>query len=601
MTAADPHRSADGGAEAAALRRALAAVAALGVAAAGGAAVLVATNPDAPAAVLNAALSPVVALGFIGTGVFAWWRRPANRTGALMAAVGFAWLLQALAFAREPWVATIGVALALVFVAVLLQLLLSFPTGRLTAPAERWIVTGAYVAVGVLWPARLLVTPDVCETCSPPLANRLLVADLPDLTRLLDVSATLLGATVAVATAVLLLRRRRAASPVARRALAPVLFAGAVFTLALAFELASDLAGLPDVATGVFDLISMLGFVAVPFAFLAGLLRSRWARTGAVSSVVAGVGAAGSDAAVRDTLAETLGDPSLDIAYWLPELGSYADGDGRPVALPQPGSGRAWTPVARDGEPIAALVHDAALAEDPELVRAAGAAAALALENARLDAELRARVEELRASRTRIVEAGDRERRRLERNLHDGAQQRLVAVSLSLGRARGKIAADPAGARTLLDAAQAELDQALAELRELARGLHPPVLAEHGLPAALDALAGRAPLPVAVRAPAAPLPAPVEAAAYYVAAEALANVARYADAGSAAVTVSRANGTAVIEVRDDGVGGADPAAGSGLRGLADRVAALEGRLEVRSPAGAGTVVRASIPCPDRPA
>jgi PAS domain S-box-containing protein len=204
--------------------------------------------------------------------------------------------------------------------------------------------------------------------------------------------------------------------------------------------------------------------------------------------------------------------------------------------------------------------------------------------------------EELRDSRKRLLQAGDAERRRLERNLHDGAQQRLVSLSLALRLAQAKLTTDPVEASKLLGSASDELAQALEELRELARGIHPAVLSDRGLSAALEALAGRAPLPVEVLTPEERLPPPVEAAAYYVVSEALTNVAKYAQASSVDVRVTRLNGRALVEVADDGVGGADPLAGSGLRGLADRVEALDGRLHVESAPGKGTVIRAEIPC-----
>ena len=214
---------------------------------------------------------------------------------------------------------------------------------------------------------------------------------------------------------------------------------------------------------------------------------------------------------------------------------------------------------------------------------------------ARLDAELVARLSDLRASRARLVDAGDRERRRLERDLHDGAQSRLVTVTLLLGRARMLVDADPE-ASTLLDRAPSELRTGLAELRELARGLHPAVLTERGLAPAIAALAARAPVKVTVDADGGRLPAPVEVAAYFVVSEALTNVAKYAQATEASVAVRRDDGLVTVEVADDGVGGADAARGSGLRGLADRVAALDGTLTVESPMDGGTVVRAEIPC-----
>jgi signal transduction histidine kinase len=257
--------------------------------------------------------------------------------------------------------------------------------------------------------------------------------------------------------------------------------------------------------------------------------------------------------------------------------------------------GATWTEVTLHGRRIAAMRHDPSLADQPQLVRAAGAAAALAIENQRLSAELRARIEELRASRARLVDAGDAERRRLERNLHDGAQSRLVALGLRLRVARRKLP-DDSEVGTLLDESAAELQASLAELRELARGIHPAVLTDRGLDAALRSLAGRAPVPVEIAGEVpAGLPPAVDTALYFVAAEALTNVAKYAQATRATISVARDRTRVVLAVEDDGVGGADVAGGSGLRGLSDRVAALDGHLEVRSPPGAGTTVRAEVP------
>jgi signal transduction histidine kinase len=201
----------------------------------------------------------------------------------------------------------------------------------------------------------------------------------------------------------------------------------------------------------------------------------------------------------------------------------------------------------------------------------------------------------VQASRQRIVAAGDAERRRLERNLHDGAQQRLVALSLSLRLAQSKLQADPEAANAVLEASREELAAALDELRELARGIHPAILTDRGLSAALDAVAARSPIPVELDITEEPLPEPVGAAAYYVIAEALANVVKYARASEVKVRVGRDDECARISVEDDGVGGADARDGSGLRGLADRVAALEGTLEVHSPPGGGTRITAEIP------
>ena len=242
-------------------------------------------------------------------------------------------------------------------------------------------------------------------------------------------------------------------------------------------------------------------------------------------------------------------------------------------------------------------MHDASLHDERDLIAAVGAAATLTLENERLDAELRAKVEELREQRRRGVEAALEERRRLERNLHDGAQQRLVAMALKLRMARSRVADQDPQAEQLLVSAAAELDAALEELRELARGIHPAVLSDRGLDAALEALAHRSPIPVELEAtPGERLPEAVEAAAYFVVAEALTNVAKYASATRATVRAVRDNGHMVVEVTDDGVGGADPSKGSGLDGLADRLCSVDGRLEVMDARGGGTIVRADIPC-----
>ena len=300
---------------------------------------------------------------------------------------------------------------------------------------------------------------------------------------------------------------------------------------------------------------------------------------------------------LRDALAEALGDPSLEVLYWIPEDGRFVDPNGQARELPAPGSARAFTQVERDGRPVAAILHDPLLLDSRDgHVDAIGAAASLALENERLDAELRCKLEELRDSRERMLRIGLEERRRLERDLHDGAQQRLVSMALELRLARARLQDDPAAAATLLAGATEELDAALGELRELARGIHPAVLSDRGLDTALETLAHRAPLPVDVdRLPGERLPEAVELAAYFVVAEALTNVAKYAHASRASVSVERSNGRLVVAVRDDGVGGADPESGTGLRGLADRIAVLEGRLDVDSPRGRGTTVTARIP------
>jgi signal transduction histidine kinase len=441
-----------------------------------------------------------------------------------------------------------------------------------------------------------LATPDEhhCEDCP---ANPLLVTDNETLLQIAFAVQGAIGVAALVGLAVVLARRWRAASPARRRELGNVLWLGLAATALFSLQLLMQTLQL-DAAADFLFLPAMACVVAVPYGFLAGVLRTRFSKAEAVNELVERLGATpAGQTGLRDALADALGDPELKLVYWLPEQQRYVDGQGRPVELPQRGSARAVCPVERDGRPIGAIIHDAALSEHTELIRTAGAAAALAMENERLDAEVRARVEELRESRARIVRAADEERRRLERDLHDGAQQRLVALALTLRVARSKMDSDPEQAAALLDEAGAELGLATEELRELARGIHPAVLTDRGLGPALEALAGRAPLPVELeQVPGERLPLPVESAAYFVVSEALTNVSKYAQATHAQVSVARVNGRVTVEVRDDGIGGADPGRGSGLRGLSDRVSALDGRLEVMSEQGRGTTVRAVVPC-----
>jgi signal transduction histidine kinase len=298
---------------------------------------------------------------------------------------------------------------------------------------------------------------------------------------------------------------------------------------------------------------------------------------------------------VREMLAERLGDRSLNVAYWLPDRQIFVDERGHPVELPASGSGRAWTAVEREGNRVAAIVHDAELDATPELVHAAASAAALAIDNERLKADLRARLEELRHSRRRIVEAADDARRQIERNLHDGAQQQLVSLALDLRLLRARLKHEPELADTVQELAD-KLGAALAELRELARGIHPAVLSDHGLGPAIHVLVERAPIEVECDLTFdGRLPAPIEAAAYFVVAEGLTNVVKYANATRATVSVHRRPGAVEVVVSDDGIGGARIDAGSGLRGLSDRLAALEGDLTLTSPLGEGTRLAARIP------
>jgi signal transduction histidine kinase len=545
------------------------------------------------------AIAVLITWSFIGTGLFAWWHRPESRVGALMVAVGFAWAINSLTSSPAPGVFIAGVLLSNLWVVLLFQLLLTFPDGRLQSGYERLLLAGAWLSGAVLQVPPLLFTslpdPDYCDGCPE---NAILIADNETAAGILFALQMLVAIPAVVGLLVLLVRRWRGATRAQRGAYTPVLWAGGITFALIAAQLASlSISGSSGVTDAIF-LTLLLPFTAVPYAFLIGFLRTHLSRESAVSALLESLrDLPVHGGALRDVISEALGDPTLELAYWLPKEGRYADHRGQQVTPPDVGSDRYVSVVEREGRKVGALICDPALAANERLVDAVGAAAALALDNERLEAALHARVEELRASRARIVQAADAERRRLERNLHDGAQQQLVAVALSLRLARGKVRGSPEAAEAILDEAMDELEQATTELRELARGIHPAVLTDRGLRAAVKALAGRSPVPVELRElPGERLPRDVEAAAYFVVAEGLTNVARYAEARGASVSISRDNGRLDVEVRDDGRGGADPNRGSGLRGLADRVAALDGTLDVRSEDGAGTTLTARIPC-----
>ncbi len=778
-------------------------------------------------------IAVVGTLSFTFSGLFAIWRRPENRTGLLLVATGSLWLLSALTTANNAWTFTLGFIFNSAAFGVFGHLLLAFPSGKLESRFYRLLVIVIWFDLIVPAVALLLVggTDRTCGEACPD--STITVWQSDTAADVILALASIAALSVVLVVLFALAQRWRRASPTLRRSLGPV-YATSALTLvlllvALGVSEFSQRTGRP------IELMALAMLAAVPFSFLAGILKSRLARSGVADLLLE----LNHGTPIRDALARTLRDPTLDIAYWLPESGRYVSADGKPLA--EGDGNRHVTLVEHGGRPTAALLHDPLLADEPELVDATAAAAGLWLDNERLQAKLRAQIEfletivnaspsllcsldregrivnlneaslvasgyddeeqvrwqpfwdvfvsseeregsrmrfeeaapfhkkagfehtfvnragqeltiawstaplyddqgnvrnvvcggldvterqlqhkqlqasqqrleavieaspvaiaeyalddtitrwnpaaehmfgwsaaeivggkprhipreragelaelfrrvrsgeiynnvetvrtrkdgakivveasaaplkdtsgnvvghmvmfadvtlrrrqeeEIRASRARIVEAGDEARRRLERNLHDGAQQRLVALSLSLRLAQAKLDSDPETAARVLDSARDELAAALDELRELARGIHPAVLTDRGLPAALEALASRSPIPIEIETPDEELPRPVEAAAYYVIAEALANVAKYAGASGATVRVSREDGRARVEVGDDGVGGADPGAGSGLRGLTDRVEALGGTLWIESPAGGGTRVTAEIP------
>ena len=580
------------------LRPALLALAILGLIAAGAAAAILATSSDPALDTYQQVSVPVIGGLWVGTGLLAWLRRPDNRTGMLMAMAGFAWLLGTLA---ELWAApaavVVGYLIAPLYIVCTAHLVLAYPSGRLPSRSVVALVVGLYVTATALQLPALLMAHIGSSFRAPSGPNPLVAHATKLSSEWPGAVMEIIGVVLLALTVRALLRRWRVASPPRRRLLAPIIWPAIGMFAFLGLVLVAAVASLPDTVGTVGWVGETLFFAAIPVSFLAFLLRTEASGVGAVGDMMARLQHAPGRGELRDALALALRDPSIELGYWLPEKEHYVDSEGRRFDLPESDGRRAVEEIEQDGRPVAVIVHDATLLDQPELVQSVGAAAALALENERLAAELRARIEEVRASRVRLISAEEAARRRLERSLHDGPQQRLVALALGMRTARSRLPEQPETAAELIEACEKELTTTIDELRELARGIHPAVLTDRGLQPALESLCGRFPIPVEIgELPTERLPAAVESAAYLVISEALANIARYSRASHATVNVARRNGHALVEVRDDGVGGADPSRGNGLRGLVDRVGALDGSLELVSAPGEGTIVYAEIPC-----
>ena len=503
---------------------------------------------------------PDLAVGwaFIACGLVASDRRRESRSGLLMAATGFSWFIGNFAnvgFGPIDWVASLA---AYLYLGPLVHLLIGYPSGRLSSRLTRGAVAVGYVTA---------ITPIWRNEVATIVLTALLVA----------VSARLYQRAVS--------RFRRA------RLLA--LWAATAFSLVLGGYAGIRLVLSPVAVSGPLILAYQATLCVIAVGLLAGLL-SPWLERSAVTDLVVELGEARSES-LRDALARALGDPTLEVGYWLPDGATFVDPEGRPVSLPGPGSERSVTKVERDGQPVAVLVHDPAVLDDPGLLEAVSSATNLAASNARLQAEVQARVEDVRASRRRILEAGDEERQRLEQRLHHGAERRLTRLAETVRQARGHASGSSPTTIDKIDQAQSQLAGTLEELRELGRGLHPRPLTELGLERALASLADQSPVPVELSVRADGLPPQIAAAVYFLCSEALANVAKYAAATRVVIGVQIHDSALSLEIDDDGVGGADLSQGTGLRGLADRVEALGGEFRLESSPGTGTRLFCELP------
>jgi signal transduction histidine kinase len=537
-----------------------------------------------------------------------------------MLAAGISYLARQLRYSDDALLFTVFFLLGDLPFALVGHSILAYPSGRVGGRWPRRLVVAGYATV-IGFPLAVLFLHGAQRSLismgsptyqhallglqSPPFYSRaplshrslLLVADHPHAVEVLQKTevVVLYGVLAALFIAVLG-RRLLQATPRTRQMLAPLLLAAAALALRAVFECVRTFVSQQPFAYPALFWWQIAAFIALPLALLAGMLRARLARANVGDLVVELDRTPATPQTLQQALSGALADPSLELYFWLPDRGEFVDTAGSAVALPPVERGRAVTELNHEGEPLAAIVHDPSLLDEPKLIDAAGAAARLALENARLHAQTRAQLQEVRASRRRIASAADDERRRIERNLHDGAQNRLLALALELSAAQRRLGteADPDVER-LLAASVEELQSTVEELRTLARGLHPTVLTEYGLAAALEALIHKSPVPVELDVCAERLPPRVEATAYFVASEALSNIVKHAHAGSASITARQEREWVVVEIADDGEGGAHADGGSGLQGIADRVEALGGGLKIES-GPSGTRIRAEIPC-----
>jgi signal transduction histidine kinase len=510
-----------------------------------------------------AAVAADLAVGWalIASGLLGWARRPQSRVGPLIALSGFGWFFGTLSGSRIGAVAAFGTALLFLHRGPLCHVIVGYPTGRPAGLLGMIVVVAAYVYAAAV-----------------PLARS-------DVLTIVVALAVLVAVVGGYAPAAGPDRRARATAVAAAAALAVPLVGGSMWRLLGAGS------GAEHAVLWGYEAVLVL----IAAGFLADLSWGQWAQA-AVTKLVVDLGGDPETGTLRARLAHALGDRSLMIAYWLPDAGGYVDERGNQVELPQAGSGKAVTVVGHDGEQIAALVHDIAVLDDPGLVDSVARAARIALSNVRLRADVQRRVAELTASRRRIVEAGDTQRRRLQQQLQASAGRHLTGVGEFLDLAvREARTSHDRGAADRLAAARRELEAARAGLRELAAGIHPALLTERGLGAALASLAERSAVPVRLAAPSERLPAVIETVVYFVCSEALANVAKHAGATRADIRVRLEGDLVTVSIADDGTGGADPSAGSGLKGVADRVEALGGRLLVHSPPSGGTQLRVQIP------
>ena len=529
------------------------------------------------------------AAAYMATGIVAWQRRPSNRTGVLMVAAGLSWLAAALAYTSGSVLVTAGDVLAAVPLAIVVHLLVAFPSGRLRSAADRWLVAVAYFAAVVLQVFRVLSERRASEPGGP-----LVIGARPDLAEAGTLAQDAIGALVMILTAVLLTGRLTGATRRGRRARLPVYAYGVAAMLFIPFE-AAGLARLTQLSAAMLADLQPAVLAGVPVAFIAGVLFGGFPQMSQTQELDSWLRAGLDRPPLDRVLTRVLGDDSVQFACWLPELSGYADERGRPTDPPSTGSGRAVAEIRLDGRLIGAVAYDATLIADSGLVSSVGEAAVTAVERQRLTAELLASRETLRESRKRIVEAADLERQRIARDLHDSLQSTLVLLGIEAQH----LADQPDCPAPVAEAAaglRSRIDSAAEDLRRIVHEVMPAALIEGGLADAVRDLADRLPIPVHLELAADDaVQGTVASTAYFVLGEAVTNALRHAHPSALTIRLLTEDDNITVEVADDGSGGAVMRADHGLRGMADRVEALGGSLVIESPAGQGTRLTARLP------
>jgi signal transduction histidine kinase len=581
------------------------AAAALALAAAGvSAAIALHGARDDPA--LVACVRALATAAPILAGLYTWYRRERARFGALLVITGAVSFVTTLAESPDATAYSVGRIAGWFVVVLVVALALAFPTGRLSTRTDRRLVLALAGAAGALYLPRAVVAADFelpspftsCSRDCPPNAFFVLHEEPAIVGDVMVPAGVALIFALTIATAARLYARHAEAGTHARRVLAPVLAVGGVMIALVGVGVAFRYAGPTSVSVQAVSWVLALTLPAISVAFLVGLVRSRLFAGRALEGLALCLRTDPDARVLRRAFAEAFEDPSIDILFPSSDgRARWTDSAGRVTGLPV--ARRGVTTVRHDGRLVAAVTHDPVLLGEPELLSAGTAMAGMVLDNQRLAAEARASMHEISESRARLAASTVEERRRIERDLHDGAQQRLVALRIELGLAEDLARRDPEEAAALMHELEREVEQALDDLRALTHGIHPPLLADRGLVEALRAAAARIPIPVEVDAYGIERYAPeTESAVYFCVLESLQNVLKHA-AGARRVAVSLDGGhhTVRFSVRDDGSGapGGELRPGAGMRNMADRVAAVGGAVEVTSTPRVGTVVRGRVP------